>query len=212
MAADERAPPPAEVATEAIAIIDIVDATKMSNRFGWYAVGRGVLRDLRSLIARVALPRGLTCQKSTGDGYLLTFRNQQSAELAAILAVESIFELFDLAGRRNRDVPEEQALLLRSAVHIGEVDVLPNDREGPHVSFAFRHEAISRATLAEAINPIDPAELPLRDYLLCSEAVADILRQREARWQPASIGLFRFKGFTGFHEVFRVVPNLALPC
>ena len=212
MPASEGFPPAIEVATEAIAIVDIVDATKMSNRFGWYAVGRGVLRDLRSLIAQVGPKRGLSCQKSTGDGYLLTFRNQQSAELAAILAVESIFELFDLAVRRNTGVPEEQALVLRSAVHIGEVDVLPNDREGPHVSFAFRHEAISRAALAEAINPIAPEDLPLQNYVLCSEPVADILRQRAARWTPVSIGLFRFKGFTGFHEVFRVNPTPAPPC
>jgi hypothetical protein len=126
--------------------------------------------------------------------------------------VESIFELFELAARRNAGVPEEQALVLRSAVHIGEVDVLPNDREGPHVSFVFRHEGISLATLAEAINPIDPAELPLRNYVLCSEASADILRQRGAPWQPVSIGLFRFKGFPGFHEVFLVAPSPALPC
>jgi class 3 adenylate cyclase len=210
--ADTASTTPVEVATEAIAVVDIVDATKMSNRFGWYAVGRGVLGDLRSLIARVAVTRGLTCQKSTGDGYLLTFRNQQSAELAAISAVEGIFELFELATDRNQSVPEEQALVLRAAVHIGEVDVLPNDREGPHVSFAFRHEAISRATLAEAINPIDPEDLPLRNYVLCSEAVADILRQRTPQWRSVSVGLFRFKGFPGFHEVFRILPTPAPPC
>ena len=204
--------PPVEVATEAIAIVDIVDATKMSNRFGWYAVGRGALRDLRRLIARVAVGRGLSCQKSTGDGYLLTFHNNHSAELAALSAVESVFELFDLAAQRNTTVPAEKALVLRAAVHIGEVDVLPNDREGPHVSFAFRHESITRAALAEAINPIAPEELPLRDYAVCSEAVADILRQRAARWKPVSIGLFRFKGFTGFHEAFLIMPTPALPC
>jgi class 3 adenylate cyclase len=148
-----------QVTTEAIVVIDIIDSTKMSNRFGWYAVSRGVLRDLRSLIKQVGSTRGLSCQKSTGDGYLLTFRNPHSAEAAAVSAVEAAFELLILAGRRNSSVPEEQVLNLRFAVHIGEVDVLPDDREGPHVSYAFRHESISRASLAEAINPIPPDDL-----------------------------------------------------
>jgi class 3 adenylate cyclase len=209
---DDSATPNLEIATEAIVVIDIVDSTKMSNRFGWYVVGRTVLRDLRLLISQVGTPRGLCCQKSTGDGYLLTFRNNQSAETAAVSAVEAIFELLDLAARRNGGVPEEQALNLRFAVHVGEVDVLPNDREGPHVSYAFRHEAISRASLAEAINPISPEHLPLQNYVLCSEAIAEILVRRSTPWKPESIGLFRLKGFTGFHEVFQIRPTPALPC
>jgi len=44
-------------------------------RFGWHAVGRGLLRDLRTLIARVGQPRGLHCMKSTGDCYLVTFHD-----------------------------------------------------------------------------------------------------------------------------------------
>ena len=35
------------VAPEAIAIIDIVQATATSDLFGWYAVGRGLVRELR---------------------------------------------------------------------------------------------------------------------------------------------------------------------
>jgi class 3 adenylate cyclase len=196
-----------EVATEAIVVIDIVDSTKLSNRFGWYAVGRGVLRDLRSLIGQVGTTRGLSCQKSTGDGYLLTFRNPHSAEAAAISAVEAVFELLRLAAQRNSSVPEEQILNFRFAIHVGEVDVLPNDREGPHVSYAFRHESISRASLAEAINPIPPDELPLENYVLCSEAIADILSRRSTRWNSRSIGLFKLKGFTGFHEIFQILPT-----
>ena len=36
-----------EVVTEAIVVIDIVESTTTNNLFGWYAVGRGIYRDLR---------------------------------------------------------------------------------------------------------------------------------------------------------------------
>lgn len=131
MAASDIAAMP-EVVTEAIVVIDLVESTLTSNLFGWYAVGRQALRDLRTLIGEIGASQGLRCLKSTGDGYLITFRDPQSAEMAAIRAVESIFDLLDRIARRNSTVSEERALNLRCAVHIGEVDVVADDREGPH--------------------------------------------------------------------------------
>jgi class 3 adenylate cyclase len=196
-----------EVVTEAIVVIDLVESTLTSNLFGWYAVGRHLLRDLRSLIGEVGNIRGLRCLRSTGDGYFLTFYDPQSAEMAAIRAVEAVFELLRRALRRNQEVSEERALNVRCAVHLGEVAVIPNDREGPHVSFAFRLEEISRASLPAAINPIPPEQFPLQNYVLCSEEVAGILSRRAQRWEVASIGLLKLKGFPGWREVFRVLPE-----
>jgi class 3 adenylate cyclase len=172
--------------------------------FGWYAVGRQSLRDLRTLIGEVGKVRGLRCVRSTGDGYLLTFYDPQSAEMAAIRAVEAVFELLRRIFVRNQEVSEERALNLRCAVHLGEVDVVPNDREGPHISMAFRLEEISRASLPAALNPIPPEHFPLQNYVLCSEEVAGILSRRATQWELASIGLLRLKGFPGWREVFRV--------
>jgi class 3 adenylate cyclase len=62
-----------EIVTEAIVVVDLVESTLTSNLFGWYAVGRHSLRDLRTLVSDVAEGRGLRCLRSTGDGYLLTF-------------------------------------------------------------------------------------------------------------------------------------------
>jgi class 3 adenylate cyclase len=195
-----------EVATEAIAVIDLVESTLNSNLFGWYAVGRQAFRDLRALIGAVGKSRGLRCLKSTGDGYLLTFADQQSAEMSAVHAIEAVFDLLQQIARRNREVPEERALNLRCAVHLGEVDVVSNDREGPHVSLAFRLEEISRASLPGALNPIPPEQFPLHDYVLCSEEVAGILSRRAPCWQMISIGLLKLRGFPGWREVFRVLP------
>jgi len=196
--------PMLEIVTEAIVVIDLVKSTLTSNLFGWYAVGRQSLRDLRALIGEVGQIRGLRCVRSTGDGYLLTFYDPQSAEMAAIRAVEAVFELLGLISVRNREVSEERALNLRCAVHLGEVDVIPNDREGPHISMAFRLEEISRASLPAALNPIPPEQFPLQNYVLCSEEVAGILSRRAAHWELVSIGLLKLKGFPGWREVFRI--------
>jgi class 3 adenylate cyclase len=203
MAASDAEPMP-EVVTEAIVVIDLVESTLTSNLFGWYAVGRQSLRDLRTLIGEVGKVRGLRCVRSTGDGYLLTFYDPQSAEMAAIRAVEAVFELLRRIFARNQEVSEERALNLRCAVHLGEVDVVPNDREGPHISMAFRLEEISRASLPAALNPIPPEHFPLQNYVLCSEEVAGILSRRATQWELTSIGLLRLKGFPGWREVFRV--------
>jgi class 3 adenylate cyclase len=205
MEIDDGIPIP-EVVTESIMVIDLVESTTTSNLFGWYAVGRGLMQELRALITTIGKAHGLRCLKSTGDGYLLTFGNIQSAEMAAVHGVEAAFELLEVIAARNRSVPEERTLNLRFAVHLGEVDVVANDREGPHVSFTFRLEAISQAALQTALNPIPPEELPLRNYVLCSEEVAGILSRRASHWQTLRIGLFKLKGFPGWREVFLVLP------
>ena len=206
MTASEAEPMP-EVVTEAIVVIDLVESTLTSNLFGWYAVGRQSIRDLRALIADVGERRGLRCLRSTGDGYLLTFHDPQSAERAALRAVEAVFDLLNRVAHRNRKVPEERALNLRCAVHLGEVDIVSNDREGPHISLAFRLEEISRASLPAALNPIPPEQFPLQNYVLCSEEVAGILSRRASPWEMVSIGLLKLKGFPGWREVFRVLPE-----
>ena len=208
MAVSDAEPMP-EIVTEAIVVIDLVESTLTSNLFGWYAVGRQSLRDLRTLIGEVGKVRGLRCVRSTGDGYLLTFFDPQSAEMAAIRAVEAVFELLRRIFARNRQVSEERALNLRCAVHLGEVDVVPNDREGPHISMSFRLEEISRASLPAALNPIPPEQFPLQNYVLCSEEVASILSRRAKGWKLSSIGLLKLKGFPGWREVFLVLPKAA---
>ncbi len=204
MSASESTPFP-EVATEAIVVVDLIESTATSNLFGWYAVGRGLMRELRALIAQAGHPRGLRCMKSTGDGYLLAFGDPQSAETAALHAVEMVFETLKLIETRNREVPEQRAINLRFAIHLGEVDVVENDREGPHVSYTFRIEGISHASLTKAFNPIPPEQMPLRNYALCSEAIAGILERRSEEWKTNCIGIFKLKGFSGWHEVFQIL-------
>src|SRR3954464_6020056 len=106
-----------ELASEAIVVVDLVESTTTSNLFGWYAVGRGLMHELRALISTTCDPRGLICMKSTGDGYLLAFRESRSAEMAVVRAVEAAFELLRLIEERNEKVPDERSINLRVAIH-----------------------------------------------------------------------------------------------
>ncbi|MEN8219860.1 MAG: adenylate/guanylate cyclase domain-containing protein [Pseudomonadota bacterium] len=192
------------VASEAIVIIDIVQATATSNLFGWYAVGRRLVHELRQLVLKIGEKYGLTCIKSTGDGFLLTYSNSTAAELSALNAVKASLELLENLAKRNQEVAEERKLDIRFAIHFGEVDVLEQDREGPNISYTFRLESINTKSLIEAINPIDPDDFPLRNYVLCSEHVSNICTRHEATWTLKSCGLFKLKGFSGRWEVFLV--------
>jgi len=69
MSPSDNAPMP-EIVTEAIVVIDLVESTLTSNLFGWYAVGRHSLRDLRGLIGAVGAGGGGRCLKNAGDGCL----------------------------------------------------------------------------------------------------------------------------------------------
>jgi class 3 adenylate cyclase len=192
------------VASEAIVVVDLVESTNTSDLYGWYAVGQGLMHDLRNLIIEVGTPRGMACLKSTGDGYLFTFHNKSAAGRAVLGAIETCFLLADRIYERNREMPEEHSINLRFAVHFGEVSVLENDREGPDVSFAFRIEGVSNESLATALHLMPPEELPVQNYVLCSEAVNRILGQRSERWTLLSLGLLKLKGFDGYREIFRV--------
>jgi hypothetical protein len=69
---------------------------------------------------------------------------------------------------------------------------------------------VSRASLALALNPIPPEELPLHNYVLCSEEVEGILSRRSTCWKTIRLGLLKRKSFPGWREVFMVQPNDAL--
>ena len=56
-----------EVASEAIAVIDIVQSTVSTNLYDWHSVGRVVTSDLRRLAREVCTPLGLVNAK-TGTG------------------------------------------------------------------------------------------------------------------------------------------------
>ena len=196
-----------QVTPEAIVVIDMVEATATSDRFGWYAVGRPLKYELRELVERFCEPCGLSCLKNTGDGFLATFRNDGSAEDSVAQAAGSLFSILRELENRNDREGQHLGINIRASLHFGEVDVLAHDREGPNISFAFRIENVTQADVANALNALPPDDFPLRNYVLCSEQVAGILDADEGAFSTKSVGLFKLKGFAGYHELFLAAPS-----
>ncbi len=190
------------VASEAIVVLDIVQSTFLTNLFGWHSVGRVVIRDLRRLTREACAPHGLTSAKTAGDGLLLTFSNDKSAEMAVPSALAGMRTLLTKVTERNARAPEQQRFDVRVAVHFGEVDIIDSEREGPNVAFACRLEKVSRDSLPTALKPMDPRAFPTANYVLCSEAVAKVLDRIGNAASRNSCGLFKLDGFPGWSEVF----------
>ena len=190
--------------SEAIAVVDRVGSTATSNVYGWNAVGRDLFRDLQGSICRIGRKHGLTCFKSTGDGCLIGYACMGAADVAAVHAVNASRELLSELAKRNRSAPEERQIHVRVGVHFGEVDVVPDDREGPNVTYAFRIGSITRAVLPHSLAAIDPGEFPHRNYVLCSETVAQILAKREPNLRLRNCGSYKLKGFAGRWDVYLV--------
>lgn len=194
------------ISSEAIVVVDVVESTLTSNLFGWYAVGRNLMRTLRQAIRAIGIHHNLICMKSTGDGYLLTYGNSQSAELSVLQALGASLQLVRQLAQHNdlSSTAEEQKINVRIAIHFGQVDVIENDREGPDVSYAFRLEGIDRESLKDAIDGVPSQQLPLQNYIICSEPVRDIVMRHSYPRDLIRLGLFRLKGFHDWHEVFLV--------
>lgn len=208
------------VVTEAIMVVDLVESTATTDRFGWYAVGRRLVRTLRKRIQQVCPSHGLSCLKSTGDGYLLAFANSV-AERSAGQAVEAAFAILDTIQRYNQRARKTPDINLRFAIHFGQVDAVDlvglagigeadrfvlNDREGPEVAYTFRLEAIDPLfwNPTNAVNTIPPQDFPPRNYIIASEQIKNILDTHDKRWSFLHCGTFRLKGFTHWHEAFLI--------
>ncbi len=190
------------VKTEAIVVVDLIKATAASNLFGWFSVGRCLVAELREIIEKVSEGHGVQCKKGMGDGFLLTYGDDNDGALAASKAARDCVSLLNEVRVRNSHVAREKRLGIRIALHFGEVEVQDNDRDGPNVSFAFRLEGLDRNSFVNAICDSESSELPLRDYILCSEQVAGILHERGDAPDLKKLGLFQLKGFAGWYEVY----------
>lgn len=170
------APQNPEVHHEAIAVIDLVGSTKSSAEGTWAKVGRPRYGTLRESVVRFMPRYGLHCLKSTGDGYLLSFRDEQRPQGAADQALRGVIDLFkDVKEYNGSEAGKTLPILLRTSLHFGEVDVILNDREGLEVAYAFRLEGLGKQARAtpDAAWPPDP--MPESDYAILSEDFAACL-------------------------------------
>ena len=197
---------------EAIVVTDIVASTVTAARFGDW-IGIRLMQDLQEFIEPIGEHYGMGCLKSTGDGYLIAYGDQDSA-IGAVKAVKASFALLDRLTVRNRDLPPELVINLRTAIHFGEVYALPGDRSGLNVTYTFRLEGIkppspigtfdhlNPITPEDIFSPMPPEEFPKQGYVLCSETVAQILRERNHDISIQFVGLFKLQGIPAWQEVY----------
>ena len=197
-----------ETVSEAIVVVDIVDSTKKIIRHGWDAVGKYSLYGLRKHITDVGPRYGLCCRKSTGDGYLLAFRNKADSEESVKQALKAMATLSREIIQRNKKYARQFEIKLRFALHYGQVDAVDHDREGPTVSYAFRLEGVDGDSLVSWKRPpteepfVLPGDFPKNDYMVLSQVAMEILQEQQIKhpWMP--LVHVPLKGFQGWHQLF----------
>src|SRR5579862_7663251 len=93
------------------------------------------VRDSREAATPMVQSHGGRIVKTMGDGVLLEFPS-------VVAAVECAIAIQKLMTERNANVPEDQRILYRMGVHIGDVIVDGDDILGEGVNIAARLEGI----------------------------------------------------------------------
>ena len=194
----------AHVAAEAIVVVQVFQADTKSDRFGWRNVGRRLYQRLRKEFSIQGIKYGLSCMKGTVDGLLLTYRSPNSAEVAAVYAIEAAFELQKWLQDHNQNVAEEHQFQIKISIHFGEVDLLPGDREGPNIRFSLKIASITRSSLVGSLSQTYLDQFPLFSYIICSEQVYEIVSRRCQGWIFKKCGLFKLAGISAWWELFWV--------
>src|SRR2546422_11360745 len=118
----------------AIMFTDMVDYTTMSERDE--ALALTLLEEHRKLLRSVFARHGGREVKTIGDGFLVEFPS-------ALEAVRCALEIQQLMYKRNQDVPSERKILLRVAIHLGDVEHRDGDVYGDAVNIASRIQSLA---------------------------------------------------------------------
>src|SRR5437867_6419220 len=113
---------------------DMVDYTSMSEKNEELALT--LLEDHRQLLRPVFARHGGREVKTVGDGFLVEFPS-------ALEAVRCALEIQQIMYRRNQGVTSEKKILLRVAVHLGDVEHRDGDVYGDAVNIASRIQRLA---------------------------------------------------------------------
>ena len=171
--------PKGERRLAAIMFTDMVDYTTMSEKNE--ALALILLEDHRRLLRPIFARHGGREVKTIGDGFLVEFPS-------ALEAVRCALEIQQLMYRRNQSVPSERKILLRVAVHLGDVEHRDGDVYGEAVNVASRIQSLT-----------DPGGICI------TQQVFDNVRNSE-EFRAVSLGLNQLKNVQTPTEVYRVLP------
>src|SRR5881409_3690160 len=158
---------------------DMVDYTSMSEKNEELALT--LLEDHRQLLRPVFARHGGREVKTVGDGFLVEFPS-------ALEAVRCGLEIQQLMYRRNQGVTSEKKILLRVAVHLGDVEHRDGDVYGDAVNIASRIQSLT-----------DPGGICI------TQQVYDHVRKNE-EFRMVALGQNRLKNVQTPTEVYRVLP------
>jgi len=164
----------------AVMFTDMVDYTTMSEKDE--ALALTLLEEHRQLLRPVfARHRGREV-KTIGDGFLVEFPS-------ALEAVRCSLEIQQLMYKRNQDVPSERKILLRVAVHLGDVEHRDGDVYGDAVNIASRIQSLA-----------DPGGVCI------TQQVFDHVRNNE-EFRTEALGQNQLKNVQISTMVYRVLPS-----
>jgi len=158
---------------------DMVDYTTMSGKNE--ALALTLLEDQRQLLRPVFARHGGREVKTIGDGFLVEFAS-------ALEAVRCALEIQQLMYRRNQSVPSERKILLRVAVHLGDVEHRDGDVYGDAVNIASRIQSLA-----------DPGGICI------TQQVFDHIRNNE-EFRAIALGQNQLKNVQTPTEVYRLLP------
>ena len=158
---------------------DMVDYTSISEKNEELALT--LLEDHRQLLRPVFARHGGREVKTVGDGFLVEFPS-------ALEAVRCGLEIQQLMYRRNQGVTSEKKILLRVAVHLGDVEHWDGDVYGDAVNIASRIQSLT-----------DPGGICI------TQQVYDHVRKNE-EFRMVALGQNRLKNVQTPTEVYRVLP------
>ena len=156
-----------------------MDYTSMSEKNEELALT--LLEDHRQLLRPVFARHGGREVKTVGDGFLVEFPS-------ALEAVRCALEIQQLMYRRNQGVTSEKKILLRVAVHLGDVEHRDGDVYGDAVNIASRIQSLT-----------DPGGICI------TQQVYDHVRKNE-EFRMVALGQNRLKNVQNPTEVYRVLP------
>ena len=163
----------------AIMFTDMVDYTTMSEKNETLALA--LLDEHRGVLRPVFARHGGREVKTIGDGFLVEFPS-------ALEAVRCAMEIQQLMYRRNQSVPSERRILLRVAIHLGDVEHRDGDVYGDAVNIASRIQPLA-----------DPGGICI------TQQVFDHVRNNE-EFRTVALGQNQLKNVQIPMEVYRVLP------
>jgi adenylate cyclase len=163
----------------AIMFTDMVDYTTMSEKDETLALT--LLEEHKQLLRPVFARHAGREVKTTGDGFLVEFPS-------ALEAVRCALEIQQLIHERNKSVPSERKILLRVAVHLGDVEHRDGDVYGDAVNIASRIQPLA-----------DPGGICI------TQQVFDHIRNSE-EFRTVALGQSQLKNVQMPVQVYRVLP------